>query len=82
MTTIPRQRQTQDHELLVIARVCDLLGTLAPEPQQRAIDYVVLRRNNLPTIAAVPNGADRTQDDGDGDLLDRAGAATSEAVGG
>lgn len=81
MTTIPRQRQTQDHELLIIARVCDLLATLGLEARKRAVDYINMRWDNLPTIAAV-NGPDRGQDDSDGDLLDRAGGATSEALGG
>jgi hypothetical protein len=81
VTTIPRQRQTQDHELLVMARICDLLATLGREPRGRVVSYINQRADTLPTIMAVPNGPDR-QDEGDGDLLDQAGAVTSEAIGG
>jgi hypothetical protein len=81
VTTIPRQRQTQDHELLVMARICDLLATLGAEPRGRVVAYINQRAETLPTIMAVANGPDRREDD-DGDLLDRAGAPTSEALGG
>lgn len=48
MTTIPRYRQTTDYELLVIARVIDLIGTLDPEGKNRAISYILQRKDNLP----------------------------------
>jgi hypothetical protein len=79
VTTIPRQRQTQDHELLVMARICDLLATLGREPRGRVVAYINQRADTLPTIMAVANGGEQ-RDDGDGDLLD--GAATAEAAGG
>jgi hypothetical protein len=57
------------------------LALLAPEARKRVIGYVLQRVDSLRTIATV-NGPDQGQDDGDGDLLDRAGATTSEALGG
>jgi hypothetical protein len=64
-----------------MARICDLLATLGREPRGRVVAYINQRADTLPTIMAMPNGPDR-QDEGDGDLLDRAGAVTSEAIGG
>lgn len=57
MTTIPRPRQTQDHELLVMARVCDLLATLSLEARARVIGYVNQRVDTLPSMAAEEEAA-------------------------
>ena len=67
MTTIPRPRQTQDHELLVMSRICDLLATLRPEARSRVVGYINLRADNLVTIAQVNGPAPS-----DGDLFPEA----------
>lgn len=58
---IPRARQTQDHELLVMGRICDLLATLADDGRRRVIEYLRLRVDTLPTIAV--NGGTTTDED-------------------
>lgn len=78
MSTIPRLRQTQDHELLVMARVCDLLATLNPEPRARVVAYVMQRVESLVTVAASGNGASEP-----GDLFEAvSGGETDTAAGG
>ena len=62
MTTIPRPRQTQDYELLVMSRVCDLLATLQPEPRARVVGYINQRSETLTTTAPPGNGADTASD--------------------
>jgi hypothetical protein len=82
VTTIPRPRQTQDHELLVMSRVCDLLSTLAMDARARVVGYVNQRVESLPTITPMTGGGANgaaPPDDPRGPLFDD---ATSEATGG
>jgi hypothetical protein len=59
VTSLPRPRMTTDPELLVLTRICDLLGTLTREGQHRVIAYILQRKDTLPVhSAAEANGVE------------------------
>jgi hypothetical protein len=62
-----------------MARVCDLLATLALDARQRVVAYVNQRADTLAAIEASANGAS-----GPGELFEQAGSepAPIEAAGG
>lgn len=58
-----RPRRTNDHELDVIGRMFDLLGTLHMDGRVRVMNYVGARLNSLPTLAQVSDGQEQTTDE-------------------
>ena len=60
MTTIPRPRQTQDHEMRILSHILDLLATLEPVSRRRVAEYALARIDDLKTVAEVHGNSDAT----------------------
>lgn len=47
------RRSTDDHELIIIGRIADLLALLRPESRHRVWKYLTERLDELPVIAEI-----------------------------